>query len=431
MNVLEKTADALCAYRGKKLAVGVSGGRDSVCLLHAARKCGGAEKTRIIAVHVNHGLRKTAERDQTFVRALCAEYGIELLEFCADVGKNARENGLGIEQAARNVRYGIFRDIVKQGCADAVLTAHHALDNAESVLMHLFRGSGLDGLCGMTAADIVRPFADVYPSELEEYVKKNGLKYVVDETNFDDGADRNFIRLKVLPLIEQRYAGAVRAVNALSRECSAAVKTLDRLIDNSLITRDSGATVVSDSALRSPSASRYVRKALSDFTLTDMTRVQIESVVALVGARTGAKVELSHGVVAARESDGVALFIPRTEYGGEMDISLGANFIDGLVVDVLPTDKAPVEARGGIVDGDKLRGATLRFRRDGDLFKPFGGGTKKLKSFFIDRKIPARHRDRIPLVCRGNEVLVVVGVEISDSVRVDGNTKNKLEIKKR
>lgn len=431
MSVLEKTAKALCAYAGKKLAVGVSGGRDSVCLLHAVLNCGAVEKCDVVAVHVNHELRKTAVRDQQFVRELCRKYGVELAEFSADVGKTAQENGLGIEQTARNVRYGIFRDMVKQGRADVVLTAHHALDNAESVLMHLFRGSGLDGLCGMSAGDILRPFIDVYPAELDEYVKEYVLEYVVDETNFDDCADRNFIRLKVLPLIEQRYSGAVRAVNALADECAAAVKVLDGLIDDSLIIRDGGATLVSEAALDSPLAARYVRKALADFTLTDMTRAQIESVVALGAARTGVSVSLSHGVQAAREAGGVALYIPRGKYDGERALVSGANYIDGLVVDVLPTEKAPDEMRGCIVDGDKLRGATLRFRRDGDVFKPFGGGTKKLKQYLIDKKIPARLRDRLPLVCRGSEVLAVVGMEISDGVRVDGDTKNKLAITKR
>ncbi len=426
--MLEKTAEALGAYKEKRLAVALSGGRDSTCLLHAVINCGAVDRSQVIAVHVNHMLRETAARDEAFVRGLCEKFGVKLLTFSVDVNAAARENGLGIEQAARNARYGILRDVIKHGYADVLLTAHHALDNTESVLMHLFRGSGLDGLCGMAAGDVVRPFIGVYPDELDLYVKDNALDYVVDETNFDDGADRNFIRLNILPLIEKRYAGAVRAVNALADECKAAVDILDGLLDCDLIRRDRGATVIADAALRTPLAARYVRKALCDFTLTDMTRAQIESVVALESMRTGAAAQLSHGVVAARETCGVALYIPREKYEGERELVLGANYIDGLVVDVQATDAAPELLRGCVVDGDKLRGATVRFRRDGDVFKPFGGKTKKLKQYFIDSKIPARLRDRIALVCRGSEVLVAVGVQISDSVRVCRDTVNKLAI---
>lgn len=431
MSVLENTAKTLEKYKGKTLAVAVSGGRDSACLLHATIACGAADRSRIVVVHVNHMLRDTADRDELFVRELCEKYGVDFFAFRADVGAAARESGLGIEQAARNARYDIFRDFVKQGRADAVLTAHHALDNAESVLMHLFRGSGLDGLRGMTAGEIVRPFIDVYPSELDEYVKDNALEYVVDETNFDDGVDRNFIRLNVLPLVEKRYVGAVRAINSLAKECGAAVDILDGLLDDALISREHGATIIADGALSSPLAARYVRKALCDFTLTDMTRAQIESVVELGNARTGALSELSHGAVAAREYGGVALYIPRIKYDGEIALALGANYIDGLAVDVIATDASPLDMRGAIVDGDKLVGATLRFRRDGDMFKPFGGKTKKLKRYFIDKKIPARLRDRLPLVCRGSEVLAVVGVEISDDAKVDEHTSNKVAITRR
>lgn len=427
-SVLEKTAKALSGYRGKKLAVGLSGGRDSVCLLHAVLNCGAVNKSDVIAVHVNHGLRETASRDMEFSKKLCSDLGVKITCVNVDVIKNAQNNGLGIEQAARNLRYGVFHDLIKSGEADCVMTAHHALDNAESVLMHLFRGAGLDGLRGMEQGEILRPFLDVYPEELDEYVKQNGLQYVVDETNLDDEADRNFIRLNVLPLIRQRYSGAVRAINSLAKECGVAADALDETLDRSLIKRQGGATVIALEALCSRLASRYVRKALADFTLTDMTRAQIESVISLNKGRTGAVVELSHGIKAVRESDGVALYIPREKFAGEVAFKLGTNYIDGLVVDVKRTVKKPESLKGGVVDGDKLSGATLRFRRDGDVFKPFGSGTKKLKQYLIDKKIPSRLKDRLPLVCRGNEVLIIVGVEISDGVRVDGDTVNKLAV---
>lgn len=439
--LLQKTAACLSAYRGKKIAVGVSGGRDSMCLLHAVLACGVADKTDVTAVHVNHGIRENAVRDENFVRARCGEMGVKFICERVDAVGESRARGLTLEQAARNLRYGAFYEAVKRGAADIVLTAHHALDNAESVLMHLFRGSGLDGARGMTEPAqgiecggsrpiVVRPFIDVYPQEIEEYCGKNGIEFVTDETNLIDDADRNFLRLNVIPLIEQRYRGAVKAINAFSRECATACSVLDGLIDMRLIEKRDGAVIVYDEALRGDLAARYIRRALEEFTLVDVTRTQIERVAALVDMRTGAAAELANGVIAAREYGSVALYLPRLPYDGERPLVTGANYIDGLKVTVEQSDESPTSVKGGAVDLAALDGAVLRFRRDGDVFTPYGGKRKKLKQYFIDRKIPKRVRDRSPLICRGNEVLVIVGVEISDGVKQTESTTVRAVVRK-
>lgn len=422
--MLEKTAEALTAYKGEKLALGVSGGRDSMCLLHAVLHCGVIQKENIIVVHVNHCLRDEADSDEAFVRDYCKQNNVEFVAKRVDVNKNAANNGLTIEQAARNLRYDVFYDLIKHGRADVILTAHHALDNAESVLMHLFRGAGLDGVRGMGGGQIVRPFINIYPDELDDYVRINNIKYVVDSTNFIDDADRNFIRLNVIPLIEQRYRGVVRAVNSFAAECANVCDFLDGVLDLSFITHDHGAVLIDVKALSGVLATRYVRSALSEFSLVDITREQIERVAELGAMRTGAVVELSGGILAAKEYGFVALYIPRNKFDGEVPLKIGANFIDGLVVDIARSALSPREAAGRCVDLDKLDGAVLRFRRDGDVFTPFGGGRKKLKQYLIDNKIPSRKRDRIPLICRGNEVLVIVGMQIADSVKQTAQTTN-------
>lgn len=431
--LLEKTAERLAIYSGKTVAVAVSGGRDSVCLLHAAINCGVLDRSKIVAVHVNHNLRQNAVRDENFVRRFCEKNGVAIRVFSVDVKTEAAKNGLTIEQAARNMRYAIFRDLIKSGVADVVVTAHHALDNAESILMHLFRGSGLDGLCGMKSTEFARPIIDVYPEELDDYARENLLDYVTDETNLEDDADRNFLRLDVIPLIERRYKGAVRAVNALSRECDGVCGLLDGMLDDKLIGRDDGAVTIFDSAFTDPVlAARYVRKAMEYFSLTDLTRVAVERVIDLRNRRTGATVELPFGVVAARECGRIALYIPREKFDGEVLFKVGASFIDGLAVDVAFYDGNIKDApRGCLVDLDALTDAVIRFRRDGDRFTPFGGGRKKLKQYFIDKKIPSRIRDRIPLVCKGDEVLCVVGTEISDEAKVTDKTVRAATVARR
>ncbi len=422
--VIEKAVEVLKPYADRTVCIGVSGGRDSMCLLHAVLTCGIFDVSHMIVLHVNHNLRMQAVRDEQFVREFCRKNGIEFRCVSVDAAGEAARRGQTVEQAARDLRYDAFYSLIKSGEAGIILTAHHALDNAESVLMHLFRGAGIDGMRGISARGdrIVRPFIDVYPEELDEYARAHSIDYVVDETNFVDDADRNFIRLNVMPLIQKRYAGAVRAVNGFARDCGEVCEFLDGALDFSLISRDRDAVTIADRALLSSLATRYVRRAMAHFSLVDLTREQIDNTVALVGKKTGAVAELSCGVKAAREYGCVSLYIPRLPCGAELALKTGANFIDGLAVDVALSNADPKSIRGGVVDLDKISGATLRFRRDGDMFAPFGGKRKKFKQYLIDMKIPKRLRDRIPVVARGNEVLVAVGINISDGVAVTDST---------
>lgn len=429
--VLEKVCESLSAYGGAKLALGVSGGRDSMCMLDAVLRCGVTDRQNITVVHVNHCLRDNADSDEAFVRKHCENVGIVFRSFRVDVKQRCADAGGTVEQAARELRYGAFGDVLKSGEADYILTAHHALDNAESVLMHIFRGTGLDGLRGIrdySGSKILRPLIGVYPAELDDYAREFGIDHVEDETNFSDDADRNFLRLNVIPLIQERYRGAVRAINELAGECTAVCEFLDSRLDGSLIGYDRGAVTVSDAALSGPLAPRYVRAALEYFSTVDVTRDGIMRAVGLKDMRTGAVIELNNGVKAAREYGCIALYLPRPEYSGEIPLELGPNFIDGLAVDVEPVPAFTPGGTAQYADREKLDGAVIRFRRDGDMFTPFGGGRKKLKQYFIDKKIPKRLRERIPLVCKGDEVLVVVGVQVSDMVKIADSTKTCLAI---
>lgn len=428
-NIREIMCGFLSACADKRIAIGVSGGRDSMCLLHAVVNCGAIKKSQILAVHVNHNLRTTADRDQQFVRDFCAQNGIPFETFSVNVALLASNKGVTREQAARSLRYGVFTELIDSGRADAVMTAHHALDNAESVLMHLFRGAGLDGACGMKSDKILRPFLNVYPNELDVYAADNGIAYVTDETNLIDNADRNFIRLRVIPLIEERYGGAVKSVNAFSDECKSVVDLLDGMIDYNQIYNNRGAVTVSDAALYSPLAARYMRAAVARFSLTDITRERINSACALVNARTGATAELCKGLLAAREYGGVAIFIPRLPCFAQVPIVCGSNFIDGLCVKVERTACDPKSSsRGEVADMSALSGAVLRFKRDGDMFTPFGGKADKLSRYFIEHKIPKRLRGRIPLIARGNKIIAVVGMQVSQDAAVTESTRERARI---
>ena len=184
--------------------VGVSGGADSMALLHMLSHW--ETPLRVTAIHIHHGLRgESADRDEAFVRSYCTEHNVPLVVVRADVAAVATQERLTLEEAGRRVRYEQFEMARRDLCADYVLTAHTADDQAETVLMHLIRGCGIDGLVGIPAVrgNIRRPLLCCSRAEIEEYCTLHDLPYVTDETNVDIKYTRNDVRHRVLPLLRE------------------------------------------------------------------------------------------------------------------------------------------------------------------------------------------------------------------------------------
>jgi tRNA(Ile)-lysidine synthase len=203
--------------RGKQVTVALSGGADSVALLHALHSGGAGMAREISAVHVNHNLRgEESARDEAFVRDLCAQRGVKLHVYSVEIN---REKHRGLEEAARNARYGIFSRF------DCVATGHTASDNAETVLLNLIRGTGLKGLCGIPHErdNIVRPLILCERAEIEEYCRVHGLRYVTDSSNLSDEFTRNRVRMSLIPVIKDinpAFDGAVTRMCEILREDS-------------------------------------------------------------------------------------------------------------------------------------------------------------------------------------------------------------------
>ena len=195
--LLPRTGTAVCA---------VSGGLDSMCLLHLLDIWRRERGVSLLAAHFHHGLRPTADRDAAFVRDWCGERGIPFVWERGDVREYAAQKGLSIEEAARELRYAFLRKTAAAYPDSLIYTAHHAGDNAETVLLNLIRGTGISGLTGMKARrdGIVRPLLDVSRGELEAYAAACGIPHVEDETNADRSAAlRNRVRLDLLPLLRE------------------------------------------------------------------------------------------------------------------------------------------------------------------------------------------------------------------------------------
>ena len=199
---------------GAKVLCAVSGGADSVCLLHLLH---GMEGVSLVCAHYNHGLRGAeSDRDERFVRELCDRLGIPCITGRGDVAAFAAQQGLGIEEAARKLRYAFLEQTAaEQGCG-RIATAHNAEDNAETVLLNLVRGSGLKGLCGIppVRGNIVRPLLTVTRAEILRYLEEHGLDHTEDSSNGSDDYARNRIRHHVLPLLREQNSAAIENIGA-------------------------------------------------------------------------------------------------------------------------------------------------------------------------------------------------------------------------
>ena len=204
--------------KGGRMLCAVSGGLDSMCLLHFLTTWGPGRGFCAAAAHFNHGLRgQAADRDQQFVENWCAQQSIPCFTGSGDTRGLMEREGLSLEEAARRLRYAFLEETARREGFDAILTAHNADDNAETVLLHLIRGTGLKGLSGIPPqrGNILRPFLEITRAELAEYATAHHIPHVEDETNADpEAAARNLVRLQVMPLLRQLNPRAVEHMAA-------------------------------------------------------------------------------------------------------------------------------------------------------------------------------------------------------------------------
>ena len=207
--------------RGDRIAVALSGGEDSAALFHALVALEDELGIEVLALNVEHGIRGEASlADSAFVEKMCDNMRKRALFYSVDAPAYAREHGMSVETAARELRYQCYFKAIEDGLCDKVATAHHAGDNVESVLLNIFRGCGIGGLKGIPESSyggkIIRPMLSVTKDEIREYTAKYGLSYVTDESNYDDGYSRNFLRNRVIPLIKERFPDFEVSVGRLS-----------------------------------------------------------------------------------------------------------------------------------------------------------------------------------------------------------------------
>lgn len=451
--------------RGDRIVIGVSGGKDSVCLLDVLDRCGKEWELSLLVVHVNHGLRgEAADRDEAFVEALAKERGLPFYSEKVDVREVAAERKMSEEEAGRYVRYQIMKHVCIEKEYNKIAVAHHQDDVAETVLFQMFRGSGPRGLSGIFPKReyMIRPILFAERSEIDEYVEQNQLEYCVDDTNYDEKYSRNKIRLRVFPYVEKEInnraaAHVAKAAQKIALQYMYIDKQAKREymrivhVDRGEYYYDCGEFDRLDMVLK-VEVIRLILKNFSD-SVKDITETHYDMLIALSGKTAGKRVVLP-GFVCAEKRYGCVrykMYIERTEHIFREECKMP---FEGLVevrkermrmcMDVIPRDiilkdDAPWEKLLKEIqqkdytkwfDYDKIRnGVCVRNPMEGDFFILDGSGSRKrLSRYYIDEKIPASERKKEIVLADGNHVLWAVPGRISAAYKVTEETKRVLVV---
>lgn len=424
--------------RGEIIGVGVSGGTDSMALLHYLHSISDELDFEICAVHIDHNIRENSSDDATFVMNYCKENGIRAYKFRVDVPKLAAERGVSLEVAARDARFGVFDALVKKGAVDKIAIAHHMSDQAETILLNLFRGTGIAGTRGMDLIRdgiYIRPMLFTEKKEILDYINYNSIPYVEDYTNADTTYSRNYIRNEILPVVCKRWPGAIEKIVSFSKACYDDDEYINsQIIDDAFILEEK-TVKIPNSYFLYPNAiiSRMIFKALRQIGITkDIERKHVELIKDLaINGKNGSKIDLPFGASAFKEYDYLTIINKNREVivlnnPFKIDEFFVKNF--GNII-VKRTKSQALNSKELILDSKKVpKDAIWRFRENGDVFEKFGGGTKKLKDYFIDKKVPQRLRSTTPVLASGNEILAIAGIEVSDKVKVDESTTSIYKI---
>lgn len=454
---------------GDRVLVAVSGGPDSVALLHLLLRLAEERSLTLHAFHMDHGLRPGSAEDAAFVARLTREWGVPLTSVRANV-RARRRPGESVQQAARRVRYAALRRAAAEAGARRIALGHHGDDQAETVLMRFLRGAGAAGLGGMRwrRGPFIRPLLGTSRAQIEAYCTAHGLETREDPSNAAVEYLRNKIRLQLLPLLEAEYNPNVRA--ALNRT-AALLRDDDDLLEYlahrafrrmARTAPDLAARTVTLPAreLRRRAAAlrrRIVRHAVrrAGGALDLLTYDHVEGILALLDGEPGAAVDLPGGVRARREREAL-VFEPRTAGAGAVGVADTAGTADtadtagggfaveltapgrtviwgNKVIDAAFIEPPPAGARPGPdeawLDWDRLSPPlTARTWRPGDRMRPLGlGGTKKLQDLFVDAKIPAAVRRRLPVIADAEGIVWAAG-RVDERAAVGPRTRRVLRL---
>ncbi len=442
---------------GEVILSGLSGGPDSVCLLHALHKMKDAFKLNITALYIDHGLRPDETGSEIeFCKDICKNLNLPFMQKSIDVKSCAKEQKLNIQEAARQLRYRIFDETSYEINARKIALGHTADDQAETLIMRLLRGSGPTGLSGIPPVRgyIIRPLIEIGRGEIERFLDAEKIAYIIDSSNLKKDYLRNRIRLSLMPMLKELnpdIIGTLSKTAAIFRDeeryfefivTKTLMKLITRKTDHRIELFLSPFEIMDKVIMR-----RVLRRAIDETKgLRGISFIHIEDIIELVKrGDAGDRVYLPGGIRVIKKYSTIlltsetpvqltacTLTVPGDTILKEAGVLIKASVIEDQGSEV-SNQNSGLWTAFGIFDADKLDFPLLvRHRTDGDFFYPSGFGRKrKIQDFFVDQKVPRDERDRVPLIISANDIIWVVGYRGDDRFRVTEETKRalKLEIK--
>jgi len=448
------------------LLIGVSGGADSLALLNLLVEAG----WRVSAAHFNHHLRPDADADALFVAEMAKLLEVPFIRGDGEVAAMAAAEKISIETAARKARYHFLFDQAGQIGAQAVVTAHNADDQAETVLLHILRGAGLNGLRGMqprtilrefsTTLPLVRPLLNIWRVEIDAYCREKGLQPRIDATNTDTSYSRNRIRQELIPILETYNPQVKSRLTGLADNVRNSLEILEPVI------REAYAQVFlpagegfrdfdrAKMAAMSPAMQvEIIRLAVQDLlpTAEDIDRAALERAATLAAEPKGSqRVDMADGIIAQTSGDrfritleGYAITDPAWPVTSdtqtcELAVPGCATLENGWELhaewaDITETGSVfNDDANTAMMDADALEfPLTVRRRANGDVFQPLGlsHGSLALGDFFTNEKIPREARAAWPIVVSGGRIVWVPGCRMADFVKVHENSRRLVRLR--
>ncbi|QQY79482.1 tRNA(Ile)-lysidine synthase [Keratinibaculum paraultunense] len=454
--VLEVVKKYNLIEEGDNIVLGLSGGPDSMALLYVLLDIKKIIDFNIYIAHLNHGVRgKEALEDQLFVEQLAKNLGLICYSKTVNMDEYAKKVGLSSEEAGRKLRYNFFREILDEIGGGKIAVAHNKNDQAETLLMRFFRGTGIDGLKGMEyiSGDIIRPILGIERKEIERYLKERNIKTRIDKTNLEPIYNRNKIRLELIPYIEENFnPNIIDTLWRTSRICSIDSDFLEQYaqkIYNSMVKKKLKDSIILDGekfvAEHESIQRRIIRNCILDIKgdLQGITEKHILDILTLFLERgTGKSINLVDNIIAKTSYDEFIIekkdiIEHKKDFIYKLNME-GTTYIDEIGysfnVKVLPvTDISKIDKNKRFIkyfDYDKIKGDLyVRNRKAGDRFVPYGmKGTKKIKDYFIDEKIPKDKRDNIPILTDDENILWIVGYRSSELYKITPHTKKVLVV---
>jgi tRNA(Ile)-lysidine synthase len=454
--IKDKFLEAIKEYRmlkpGDHVLIAVSGGPDSTALLFLLESIREEFELELHVAHLNHMLRKDAELDVKYVQGLAQRLRIPVSVESFDVQHYAKEEGMGLEEAARQIRYAFYERVANQIGAARIAVGHTADDNVETFLMRFLRGSGLKGLCGIPArrGRIIRPLIKIWRRQIEDYVGALKLVPRRDYTNYESRYMRNRVRLKLIPQLKIYNLNIreiiLQTILLLTEDSNYLESKAEEALAETFISAEENGLKLDIEKIREweyPIQGHLMRKAiekvkgnllelsfrhvqdiLEKIESGDKWELHLPGGMCVIGNRNELLVSRKKPESAPRKAYRYSLSVP-----GEVQIKeLGRK----LKASVLEEADLSEDPRIAFVDYSALgRNLVVRSRQEGDRFTPLGmKGTKKIQDLFVDEKIPAENRDSIPIIESGGAIVWVGGMRIDERAKVTRNTKRvvKLEL---